>query len=175
LSRQAAGKARKAVLIGFMMFCSITLVFGSMTAVVYAGVAGVLYVDGIAVVDQFDVYPGTTHSIHVCNLPSYMGDSGSVSIKVSDTDLWITVSVSGECTVPFDWTVPDAPYCTTYVVKYKDPDGTPPGAFNAQGTIGNTGHLHVVPELPLGTIGAIGAAIVSLVIFSRKKHIPLMK
>ena len=155
--------SKKVILLSFLMLCTITLVVGSMIATVYGGgPAGTLWVDGVEVAKQYDVYPGTTHTIQVCDLPDDIGDSGSVEIKVSDSDVWMVKSVSDHCTEVFEWTAPDAPYCTTYVVQFKDTDGDPPGTFIAQGSVFNTGHLHIIPEIPFGTISTIFAMLLGL-------------
>jgi len=153
------------------------LCLASMISIAYAapkdkggGPAGYLYVDGAAVNDKVDVYPGSVHSIQVRGLPAEI-NSGFVWIKVSDPESdWRKVSYSDGNTAPFGWTVPYAPESTTYVVQYKDWDGDPPWTYIAQGQIRETGHLHVVPEIALGAAGSLVIAIAALAVFAARRR-----
>jgi len=162
-------KSKKAGHPTLMMITIIFLVLASMSPITYANTeetnAGYLYVNGVAVEDFFDVYPGVTYSIKVCDLPPDI-DSGHVLIRVSDESEWHEMSVIDGYSDPFDWTAPEAPEGTTYVVRFKDADLDPAHFFIAHGITKQVGHLFVIPEFPLGTGMSVLVMITSLAAFS---------
>jgi len=120
---------------------------------------------------QYDILPGTHLWVQVRDIPTTI-NSGSVWIKVSDpASTWVKKEYdSNRWTDPLEWWAPDAPYCTTYVVNYKDWDGDPAATYIAQGTVMNTGHLHIVPEFALGTIMPIASTLLGLVLYSNYRR-----
>jgi len=176
-------KSKKVVLLSVLTLASIYLVFSSVS-VGYAitfddGIPwGYLVVDGVEVDKQFDVLPGTTHTIQVCGLPCDVGKVGDyIEIKVSNEEWGRTVQIIGsevkKCSTPFEWTCPeDATYCTTYVVQYRDDDGTPPHTvYVAKGQISQTGHIHVIPEFAFGPGMSILAMLTGSAILSISKKL----
>ena len=177
--------SRKNMLSLLLMISLATIFLSSLLTLAYAtnqgsnggGPAGILWVsnDGVnfvAVEFHYDVLPGTHLWIKVCNIPEEI-DSGQVLIMVSNPgSSWQLVSYGGEnrCTDPFEWIAPNAPYCTTYTVHYKDADGDPTHTYIAQGTVMNTGHLHIVPEFALGTIMPIASTLLGLVLYSNYRR-----
>jgi len=166
--------SKKMVLLLLLTLSGISFVLLPMMSV-YAdggGPAGYLWVDGVQVDFQFDVYPGTTHLIKVCDIPEII-DSGYVWIKVSDdASTWQKVAYDEDtdCTDEFEWVAPDDPFCTTYVVNYKDWDGDPDCVYVAMGLLSTTGHLHIIPEFALGTIMPIISTISGLVVYSKYRR-----
>jgi len=82
----------------------------------------------------------------------------------------------GDASAPLGWQVGwfdggvfvEIPYCETLTVHYKDATGTGP-EYVAGGTIKSVGHLHVIPENPLGTIGPLMASLVGIIAFALVK------
>jgi len=90
--------SKKAVIISILTLSIICTTFALTITIAHAMTGGILWVnDGtgwVAVDKQFDVLPGVTYSIKVCNIPTILGNQ--IFIKVSNEDGWTrSVSVSG--------------------------------------------------------------------------------
>lgn len=76
---------------------------------------------------------------------------------------------------PIEWTVGTfddgtylIPYCTTFPVKYIAITGGE--KHIAAGILSQLGHMHVIPDLPLGILAAIGACFAGLGVFRLRKR-----
>lgn len=98
------------------------------------------------------------------------------TVKTLDSGQTGSIGV-GDSTNPIIWTVGEfddgyfeIPPSNTLTVHYKDISGTGPEHV-AAGTMMRTGHLHIIPETPLGTIGPLMILLTGLGVFilARKK------
>lgn len=197
--RNDKNTSKKAVIISILTLSLICTAFASMISIVNAKKvnenckngfpAGHLWVayddDGVPgtwyrVEQQFDVIPGVTYWIKVCDIPWFLGDT--ILIKVCNEEDWTReVDVKGDerCSEPFAWVCPDADYCTTYVVQYRRlktcvcQDHIPPCVFVAKGTMCKPAHLHVIPEFAFGPGMSVLAMLTGLAIFmiSRRPYL----
>jgi hypothetical protein len=138
--------------------------------------SGVLYVYedsnysilvGTDVNGKYEVTPGQTVYIKIVGIES---EFTSVKVRVSYQEIPGQATDLGTFTVldptgtryvgdpsnPIVWTVPsDAIICFTYVVQYRNALVQSSVHVACQPGIIRPGHLHVVPEYPLGTITGI--------------------
>jgi len=120
------------------------------------------------------VGPGQTIYIQIAGITEF-SIGASVLVKISYNGYvktWTKIVKSltsgqlgdgvGDASDPIIWSVGefdggvyvDIPFCTTLTVHYKDISGTGPD-YVASGIISTVGHIHVIPETPLGTIGPL--------------------
>ncbi len=132
--------------------------------------------------DTYFVIIGNTYYIRVLGITEFnTGDK--ITVKIG----WTNTSGGGETTqfnnvpvqesggvkyVDVTWTVPsNAKVCTTATVHYTKKPGP---EYVAQGQISNIGHMHIIPETLLGTIGAILALFAGLGLFLLPKKNKLL-
>lgn len=127
--------------------------------------------------DTYFVNPGATYHIRVWGITEFnTGDLLTVKICWKDTSdtsqtTWFynvpVLEDSGIKYVQVTWTVPsDAKICTTSTVHYTQ-QSTP--EYVAAGQISNTGHMHIIPESLIGTIGTILALFAAFGFFVSSK------
>jgi hypothetical protein len=122
--------------------------------------------------DTYAVIVGETYYIRVLGITQF--DLGALlHVKIGWTDIYdhgqttdfynVKVKQLGDdLYVDVEWTVPsDAKICTTAAVKYRANDDSPP-EYVVKGQVNNIGHMHVVPELPLGTLMAVMASMAAI-------------
>jgi len=123
--------------------------------------------------DTYLVNPTATYHIRVWNITEFnTGDLLTVKICWTDnTDTSRTtffhnvpvLETGGIKYVDVTWTVPaDGKICTTCTVHYTQA-GTP--EYVAIGLISNIGHMHIIPESLIGTIGTLLALFGAFSIF----------
>ena len=123
--------------------------------------------------DTYLVIPGATYHIRVWNITEFnTGDLLTVKIcwtdntNASRTTFFYNVPVlemTGIKYVDVTWTVPaDGKICTTCTVHYTQA-GTPD--YVAIGLISNIGHMHIIPETLLGTLGTLLALFGAVTLF----------
>jgi len=133
--------------------------------------------------EPFLVNIGGTYYIRVTGITEFL--SGVVDVKVTWTDtdgnphadLYDDVPlVSDGATTHFDitWTVDaSAKYCTTGTVHYRAGDGSPPEYVAqgrlADGSLSQTGHFHIVPEVAFGALASSVVFLSALALFAVRK------
>jgi len=128
--------------------------------------------------DTYFVYPDATYHIRVWNITEF-STGALLTVKIGWTDtsnmsqtaFFYNVSVKedsdGVRYVEVTWTIPsNAKICTTSTVHYTQKPGPD---YVAAGQISSTGHMHIIPELLIGTIGAILALFGAFGIFTLPK------
>ena len=154
----------------------ISIVLLSLTCVVIfanAKKGGILYYwddtagDYLPVDKFYDVLPGLTYKLKVCDIPGELGAIVFLKVSTEDDDTngyteWYPVGTP-RC-IEFEWTCPsDAYYCNTFVVQLKegvedDPYKPKGGAYIVEGVMSGEdkpAHLHVIPEYTFGTAMAM--------------------
>lgn len=130
--------------------------------------------------DTYIVFIGYTYYIRLVNITEFETEDQLV-IKIGWTDvtgverttLFVDVPVNEKIDgtkyvdVPA-WIVPqDAKICTTCTVHYTRSDAPD---YVARGQASTIGHMHIIPETILGTIGAILSCFAGFgILFARKK------
>jgi len=132
----------------------------------------------------YEVFPGQTLYLQIKNIESFFE---KIQVRVSYEDIAGEATERGEYWVldpdgerfvggqdpdnpsnfqTIVWTVPsDAVPCNTYVVQYRNALDRSSIYIASSPFISRTAHLHVTPEIPLGTIGAISALFGGFVVF----------
>jgi hypothetical protein len=99
------------------------------------------------------------------------GQLGNGVGDASDSIIWTVGEFDGGVYV-------EIPFCTTLTVHYKNSSGTGPD-YVSSGIISTIGHIHVVPETSLGTIGSLLGLFAALGVFvltkQRKLSIPRIR
>jgi len=122
---------------------------------------------------MYEVYPGQTVYISIVGI---LEPYAWVQVRVSYGETGATVlgifEVVGGMVGPIEWTVPgEAEICNTYVVQYRNalaPSSTHIAALPSITRL-IPGHLHIVPEYPIGTLGAIAILFASFGIYQLTK------
>lgn len=128
--------------------------------------------------DTYFVTPDATYHIRVWDITEF-SKGALLTVKIcwtntsdmSQTTFFYNVTVmedpSGVKYLEVTWIVPsNAKICTTSTVHYTQKPGPD---YVATGQISNTGHMHIIPELLIGTIGAILALFGAFGIFRLPK------
>ena len=128
--------------------------------------------------DTYFVTPGATYHIRIWNITEF-SKGALLTVKIgwtntsdmSQTTFFYDVPVmedsDGVRYVEVPWTVPlNAKICTTATVHYTQKPGP---EYVATGQISNTGHMHIIPEVLLGTIGTIFALFGAFGIFKLRR------
>ncbi len=138
--------------------------------------------------DAFKVLPSQIVYIQVAGINEFnVGDSVLVKICWDSHVKTYTMTVKtlgsgqtgaigvGDSADPIVWTVGefddgtfDIPYCETITVHYKDVSGTGK-EYIAAGLIRGVGHVHVIPEVPFGTIASLFGLFAALGVFTLAK------
>ena len=167
-----------------IVLVSILLVSLSFVVIVaYAAKGGILYYydddpytpDWIGVDKFYDVLPGQTVKLKVCDIPVELGDI--VFLKVSNEEGWTDwYEVGTPRCIAFEWTCPtDAYYSNTFVVQLKkgvedDPYKPKGSTYIVEGVLSGEGkpaHIHVIPEYAFGTIMAMLSLFSGLGIYTK--------
>jgi len=135
--------------------------------------------------DTYFVTIGITYYIRVLEITENefnTGDLITVKIGWNDTSgtsqtTWFTnvpIQESGGVKyVDVDWSVPlNAKICTTATVHYRKDSGPD---YVARGQISTVGHMHIIPQTLLGTIGAILALFAGLGLYLLPKKNKLLR
>ena len=128
--------------------------------------------------DTYFVNPDATYHIKIWNITEF-GTEVLLTVKIrwTDTsnksqttffyDVPVMEDLSGVKYVEVTWTIPsNAKIYTTSVVHYTQKPGPD---YVATGQVSNIGHMHIIPELLIGTIGAILALFGAFGIFRLPK------
>jgi len=172
-------KNRTPLICGLALFAAVLLV-----PLALAGVGtGVLrmYLGGTEVDREaggsqaYLVEVGNTYTIKVVGITEFK-EGNLVKVKVAwtdtagnpQTDVFDNVEVKRDGTklyVQVAWTVPtSAKYCETGTVHY----GSKPD-YIAAGVFSEVGHFHVIPEITLGSLGAVALFLSTLGLFAVHK------
>ena len=124
---------------------------------------------------KYLVLVGQTYYLRITGITEFdVDDQLTIKIGWTDTDgnsqtTWISpIPVQTGGVADFEWTIPlNAQVCLTCTVHYRGDKG--PDYVCGQLT-GPPGHMHVIPENPLGTIGSILALFLGFAILQRKIH-----
>jgi len=128
--------------------------------------------------DTYFVTPGATYHIRVWNITEF-STGAFLTVKIGWTntsdmsqttffyDVLVMEDSDGVRYVEVTWTVPlNAKICTTATVHYTQKPGPD---YVVTGQISSIGHMHIIPEVLLGTIGTIFALFGAFGIFKLRR------